>query len=819
MKKLVLVLVLMSVIISLDAQILNLNPDPNGDPWIVGGWRNPTNAELNKIPKLKVDDKFKTKDLPSSLDNSDLQYFRPIFSQDDGCCAQASGVAYNFTYEMNRERGTNANIAENQYPTHFTYNFLNGGSGANGSWYGDGWNIIKANGCPTVAEYGGISQDATYWMSGYSDYETAMENKVVEMFNIDVSTETGLEDMKYWMYNHADGSEDGGIVNFAAGIGIDDYNITYNNIIIKWGYSVNHAMTFVGWDDDIEYDFNNDGQITNNIDITGDGVVDMQDWERGAMIMVNSWGTYWGDGGKAYVMYRLLALPVSEGGIGASNMVSSVFVRPEYTKQLTMRIKMEHNDRSKIRIVAGVSSNLSATEPDFTISFPLFNYQGGSYDMRGTSSDPIEFSLDVTPLLSYINSEEESRFFLQVYETDTYSEATGLVYSFSIVNNIGTEFTSDQNNVSIINDDVTTLYTDGSVEFVAPEITTTDLPVAMQYHNYSTQLEAQGGVAPYKWGVLFDYTEQEITESYPSITSNQIEFDNDDDGYGTQQLDFQFPFGGQTTNNVYIRTDGSIAFEPGFTYLRTEDAIKNAKIISVFASDLMIYPDFGDGVYYEGDENSATFRWKTSLYAQPDVNVDVAVTLYPNGTIKFYYSNDITNGLSWASGVSTGDGMNYLISDISGNSDPSGNSLQIQGNDFPLGMNIYSDGTFAGAPDNFGSWDVKFYVTDYDNITKTETLTFIVDETNDICSVENILKIYPNPVQDYLILNSDFSIYNNATVKVTDLSGKEMFKENINSSWAGNNYRIDFSNFVPGVYLVFIETETKIFTEKVVKIQ
>ncbi|MEA3451383.1 MAG: hypothetical protein U9Q83_05710, partial [Bacteroidota bacterium] len=503
-----------------NAQIINVNPDSNGEPWIIGGWKSPTKAELAQIPVLKFDKKYKAKVLPEILDNTDLKYFRPIFNQTNGCCAQASGVAYNFTYEMNRARNTSANVATNQYPSHYTYNFLNSGRGSLGSWYFDGWNIIKANGCPSVDLYGGLAQDTTYWMSGFSDYETSMNNKVVENFNIDVSTEQGLNNLKYWMYDHGDGSPDGGIVNFAAGISVSGYNIVYDSIITRWASSVNHAMTFVGWNDLVGYDVNNDGQITNNIDINDDGVVDMKDWERGAMIMVNSWGEYWARSGKAYVLYRLLALPSSEGGIGTGNMVSSINVREQYTKKLTMRVSMNHSERSRIKIVAGVSANTSASEPDYTISFPLFNYQGGLYNMRGeNNTDDIEFSLDITSLLNNINSGENAKFFLQVYEDDKSADASGSITQFSIVNIDATEFICTQTNVNIINNDVTTLSVVGSAEFVSPEITSSSLPLATQHHDYSTQLLATGGVAPYNWGVQHDFEEQSISKSYPNVNS------------------------------------------------------------------------------------------------------------------------------------------------------------------------------------------------------------------------------------------------------------------------------------------------------------
>jgi len=633
MKKLSFILSLVFAVLISNAQLVNINPDKTAEPWLAGGWKTPNTLELekiNQIPELKIDVNKRSKDLPVFLDNSENQYFRPIFNQTDGCCAQASGIAYNYTYEMNRIRETSANIAENQYPTHYTYNFLNAGDGANGSWFWDGWDIIAANGCPTVAEYGGLAQAANYWMSGYNSYQNGMENRVVEQFNIDVSTPEGLEILKNWFQNHADGSEIGGIVNFAAGVS-DIFSTNYENIVYSWGTEVNHAMTFVGWDDNIQYDFNNDGQYTNDVDINGDNVVNMKDWEIGALIMVNSWGDYWEDGGKAYVMYKLLAEPTSNGGI-FENKVYSINVRETYTPSAIMKIEMSHNIRNQIEIRAGVSADLMATVPDYEMAFPIFNNQGGEYNMRGNDNSPIEISLDITQLLSYFDANENVRFFLVIDESDDYEQGSGIVTNFSIIDvETNIEYFGETNNVTIANNNVTYLYTNASINFDAPMIETEILENGMQYDNYSQQFSASGGTPPYKWKTLINYEEDELTTSFPYISDIQLTPNSNDDGLAIQNLEFDFPFYGQSYNQIFVSTDGSLIFDESFNYLRSEEAIANNKTISIFASDLMLYPEYGDGLFYEGDENSATFRWTTSLYDQPSVVVDVAVILYPSG--------------------------------------------------------------------------------------------------------------------------------------------------------------------------------------------
>jgi len=824
MKQLLLILLLCGFVHMLSAQSRNVNPDPNGEPWIVSNLRMPTDKELAKYPKVNLSDNYrKSKSLPASLDNSTQAFFRPVFNQDHGSCGQASGIAYNFTYEMNLLNGTNANTTTNQYPSHYTYNFLNDGSGENGSWYFEGWEIIRYGGCPNVDSYGGLTADDKYWMSGYDKYLAGMPNKVAEILSFDVSNPEGLETLKYWMYDHLDGSDVGGIANFAAGV-TGEFMLDENGIISEWGSAVNHAMTFVGWDDNIKFDYNNDGKYTNNEDINGDGTVDMKDWEVGALIMVNSWGTGFGIEGKAYVMYKLLAETHENGGI-LMNSVQSIKTRNSDAPQLLMKVKMSHNLRNQIKISAGISSDLNAESPDSEISFPIFNKQGGAYNMQGYSDLPIEVTFDITQLLSYVNSGSEAKFFFIVDEDDVYSSGVGEIQYFSIVNTEDEEIVCENTNVVIENDQRTILSLNTSVVFDAPEIITESLPMSYSGQDYSCQLEAQGGAEPYTWSLLLNYTEENDDVGFPYISSQKLETTNDDDGYAVQNLEFSFPFFGKKYNKLVISTDGSVLFKEGFEFLRTEQAIINTEMIGVFASDLMIYPDQGDGIYYEGDANSATFRWKTSLYDQPEANVDVAVTLYPDGKIKMFYGNDITSDLSWASGISKGDGKNYLISELSGNIDIPATARQYNSNPFPSGLEITSEGFLHGALvlEN-NTWDIEVVVTDINQISKTKTLAFSTVYTGVEIEriVESEISVYPNPFKHQVNISFELEeskivkvdIYNSIGQKVSEISNQLYSPGKHNIIWNKNEASKQVQS--SGIYICRFTIDGKVYVKSLI---
>lgn len=443
--------------------IRNINPDPFGEPWIVGGFRELSEAEISKIPELVLPENTERASLPSRINNAKLPYFRSIVLQADGSCSQNSGVAYVFTYEINYLRGVPSTDSVNLYPSHYTYNFLNGGSGKNGSNYTDGWQIIKENGVPNLKTYGGLNPlGDNGWMSGYDKYESGMGNRVSDYYRIKIGTPQGLETLKRWMYDHGNGSSAGGLACFSAGIAnaitrpipLGQYE-QKKRIITAWSDPVDHAMTFVGYDDSVRFDFNNDKKYTNDIDITGDSIVDMRDWEIGALILANSWGLSWGDSGFAYCPYRLLALKVSEGGI-SGNQAYVVIPKASHQPQMTLRLKMNHNKRSQLTIRAGVAEYIHAQKPDFQLSFTALAEKGGALPLQNANNDTIEFGLDISPLLTQKFCEPVV-FFLQIIEDDGDTSGFGNLLSWSVKDLRGGEkyYYSSDSNVELVNNGTT----------------------------------------------------------------------------------------------------------------------------------------------------------------------------------------------------------------------------------------------------------------------------------------------------------------------------------------------------------------------------
>ncbi|MCK5342429.1 MAG: hypothetical protein KAR20_03445, partial [Candidatus Heimdallarchaeota archaeon] len=332
----------------------------------------------------------------------------------------------------------------------------------------DSWKIVRDFGCPNVNEYGGMSMGVHMrWMDGYEKYYHSMTNRLHDFYSIDISTPEGIEIIKHWLVHHMNEDETGGVANIMiASQGEQSETIPFGSaesgkdIIIGWGEWVGHQITIVGYNDAIKYDFNNDGQYTNDVDINNDGVVDVQDWEWGAYKVANSWGENWGEnGGYKYMMYRLGAIEGKNGGLwGKSAFVINATEAAD--PLLTMKIKLKHLSRHKVKITAGVSTNPDAISPDHILEFPIFQNQGGDFYMQGSTiptAQTIEFGLDISPLLSYVDAGETAKFFLLINENDPNNEDDGEIVNYSIIDytNGGTE-TSYEGSVIPLNNNTLT---------------------------------------------------------------------------------------------------------------------------------------------------------------------------------------------------------------------------------------------------------------------------------------------------------------------------------------------------------------------------
>ncbi len=671
-------------------------------------------TRARQVEYLTLPDHYKKIQLPSEVNNALKPYFRGIFSQEwYPTCMQCSSIGYVYNYEINRVRKKPADTSINRHAVLYTWNYAND-EGVDGLDFFFSWDIIKNQGIPDVATFGAdaVEYPPTVWMSGYDKYYKAMGNRLDDIYGIRLDSEEGINTLRAWLFDHLEGSPDGGFAVFASSgygpmlrfeTGTPEAGKFFYPYLLNF---VSHGLSIVGNNDSVRYDYNSDGRYTNNIDINNDGEVNVLDWEKGAFKIVNSSGPYWADSAFIYIMYNSMARKQSDGGIWNSS-VYVLKASPEYKPELTMKVRLKHNYRESIRIRAGISQQAGAVIPEQIIEFPIFNFQGGMHGMKGLESlpdpDEIEVGFDISELKKYIEPGIPARFFLLVDEHDPQNLGSGEVLDYSVIDYMsgGIETAWNQGAVEIENNSTTSLYVDKVLLFNKMAITNQALPIFENTQPVEIQMNATGGEPPYKWSLNYPYRKSDGEGNFNAI--NQFAASP----FGVESnvaigLPFPFPFYGKSYDTVYMNRKGLLVFANEALPPRYFDdylfLLKNNIVVNpAFRDEYYADNTDGDGMWYAFSQDTLYFRWKLSLTGSgPVSDVNFEVRLLKTGEILFNYGTiEVPDSISNYPGVSAGNNMSFLLDNAVKMNTFQGQKFKYLPSETPLHVRISTDGLLS----------------------------------------------------------------------------------------------------------------------------
>jgi C1A family cysteine protease len=417
-----------------------------------------TGAELitdeSSVPTLAGSE---SSPLPGSVDNSQLQYFPPIRSQGSiNSCAAFATTYYQMTYMTALVRGWDAKNGGYafRFSPKWTYNMVNGGNDS-GSSQANCLGVGEDHGLATWAEfpYDGSSVATNYraWCLNAAVWRAAISNRMNTYSTItSMHTADGLANLKAALNNgyvatfttYSPWTQSGsifwdkgwirGVVTNDPATSVDDPYVGQSICrYVRKATGATHAMTIVGYNDDIWCDLNTNG------------IVDVG--EKGALKIANSWGTAWGTDGYAWFAYDAIktvsAVPGWNPtdkfyGIGSGDYEGNVFVyvvtaRTNYTPTMLAGFTINHGKRDQVSMRLG-KDNTSVTNNPAKMWWPKgLSWDGGPYAFDGTTNAcDGQFWLDLTAVAPEPNVLK--RYFVGF--ADSFTNDTGQIKSYTLVN-------------------------------------------------------------------------------------------------------------------------------------------------------------------------------------------------------------------------------------------------------------------------------------------------------------------------------------------------------------------------------------------------
>lgn len=339
--------------------------------------------------------------LPARVDNSELPCFPPIIDQGNtGACQSMCTTYYQMTHMFGLKRNLDAkNNPSNIFSPKWVHNFLNRGVPATGNKFSNVLPLLSNHGAPSLTQvpFSDTLESSKPWHLDGEAWKTAIFNRIDygtvniggEGIQTPVKSVNDLTSLKQYL-------ADGYVLSFGcAGLGgwefktiSDDPYTTADNNSVTLGKSIayalsntgmsGHAMTVVGYDDNVWTDINGNGNVDQS--------------EKGALRIANSWGEnqsshggfQHGDGGFIWLAYDALnkvsaldANPYVDNapyvedrvfafdGNGSESFNKLYWMTPkeDYSPKLIGKFTINHCSRDEIIVSLGYS-NTNVTDPD-----------------------------------------------------------------------------------------------------------------------------------------------------------------------------------------------------------------------------------------------------------------------------------------------------------------------------------------------------------------------------------------------------------------------------------------------------------------------
>ena len=503
-----------------------------------------------------------------------------------GSCVGWATSYYHWTHNQYKEFGWDVTQPQNQYSPSFIYNQINGG-GDNGAYFIDACKFLIDHGNANMSLCPYDEDDYTSWPSETA-YVFATPYRGDTSYFIDAGSDPGIDLIKARL--NLGYTVCLGIFVWGNFDNINSYDTVYTIATRTGTNRGGHAITIVGYDD---------------TKATVDGT--------GAFRFVNSWGTFWGHSGYAWMSYQAV-----KNNLLSARQAYYITARNSYSPSYRVRLKITHNARTRIGIRLGFGPTSTSRH---TKNF--FDFYQPTVSDRAFPNNNMVF--DMSDGVSYLPN--DSIVFCRCIDTQSDSKT-------------------------------------GTIDYFAEDIIggtsriSTDPPVSIPDYNVAVYAQIPS-VPPLGRWVLRESIPTQIPGKYVKDGGSSVKVEND-----------LFAFRGNKSHEFYQYSSGSwtlkeslqFNYKPGTLTLNKKKVGKGASLC--YDGDSIIYAIKSNGTRELWGYNTKTSAWTAKAFVPPVKGFKggsalvfyngklymLAGGLRPDSSNFFVYdpTADTINGLPWS---------------------------------------------------------------------------------------------------------------------------------------------------------------------------
>ncbi len=341
-------------------------------------------TSLTALPSASVSAQEEVFIIPDSADNSTSPYFPKVGNQGSmGSCTSWAHVYYSFTYAINKSRGIKT-TPENTFSPQWSYNLTSNGEGEGSTAADIEWFLEKQGGVPlSMVPY---VEDPVNWCSDINVWRESINNRLADTIKY-----KGIGDRSTQITS----PDDNDLTEIKTALAKGEL-LTFSTEIYSWvstklkthkdapenskfegeeaikyvdGGEGSHAMTLVGYNDNIWVDVNDNNKVDSG--------------EMGAFKIVNSWGEHYANDGFIWMAYDAVNRVSSINGFDGPETrnqgikgVEGVVTRPYGDKtDIYIRYNFKADNRRENSIT--ITAEKDGTEYSYKAFFPLLTLTSG----------------------------------------------------------------------------------------------------------------------------------------------------------------------------------------------------------------------------------------------------------------------------------------------------------------------------------------------------------------------------------------------------------------------------------------------------------